>query len=63
MLFKTTMYFRVSYSGTYPLKPQFPAVGGNEGVGRVVTVGTEVSHLQEGDLVIPCAAGLGEGMS
>ncbi len=57
------MYFHVSYSGTYPLKPQFPAVGGNEGVGRVVTVGTGVSHLREGELVIPCAAGVGERMS
>lgn len=39
--------------GTYGKQPQFPAVPGNEGCGRVEDVGDEVESLAEGDLVIP----------
>ena len=39
--------------GTYGKQPQFPAVPGNEGCGRVEDVGDEVESLTEGDLVIP----------
>ncbi|GMR37026.1 hypothetical protein PMAYCL1PPCAC_07221, partial [Pristionchus mayeri] len=45
--------------GVYPVKPPLPAVGGNEGVGRVEEVGEGVSSLNKGDLVIPARSGLG----
>lgn len=47
--------------GTYPVKPsQFPAVGGNEGVGRVEAIGKNVvSDLKAGDLVVPATSALG----
>ncbi|XP_058831760.1 enoyl-[acyl-carrier-protein] reductase, mitochondrial [Topomyia yanbarensis] len=45
--------------GKYPVKPTFPAVGGNECVGEVVAVGDQVNRLKIGDRVIPFATGLG----
>lgn len=45
--------------GVYPVKPQLPAVGGNEGVGEVVEVGSSVSDLRRGDWVIPSFSGWG----
>lgn len=45
--------------GKYPVKPPFPAVGGNESVGEVVAVGDQVSSLKVGDRVVPFATGLG----
>lgn len=45
--------------GTYALLPDLPAVGGNEGVGQVVEVGSQVKSLKTGDWVIPRDAGLG----
>ena len=39
--------------GTYGRQPQFPAVPGIEGCGRVEDVGDEVESLTEGDLVLP----------
>ncbi|KAI9193482.1 uncharacterized protein BJ171DRAFT_526784 [Polychytrium aggregatum] len=43
--------------GTYPVKPTFHpghgAVGGNEGIARVVAVGSQVSSVVPGDLVLP----------
>ncbi|KAL1401604.1 hypothetical protein pipiens_006480 [Culex pipiens pipiens] len=45
--------------GKYPVKPPFPAVGGNECVGEVISVGAQVSGLKVGDRVIPFATGLG----
>lgn len=39
--------------GTYGTLPLFPAVPGNEGCGRVVSIGDEVTSLAVGDLVIP----------
>lgn len=48
------------FSGTYPILPEFPAVGGNEGVGEVVEVGEEVSSVRVGDWVLPVDAGFGE---
>lgn len=39
--------------GTYGTSPHFPAVPGNEGCGRVMAIGDEVTSLAEGDLVIP----------
>ncbi|KAL9980556.1 hypothetical protein ACROYT_G009158 [Oculina patagonica] len=38
--------------GTYALKPSLPAVGGNEGVGEVTEVGSEVQNLSTGDHVV-----------
>ena len=40
-------------AGTYPKKPKLPAVGGNEGVGEVISVGKDVRSVQPGDWVIP----------
>ncbi|KAK3742990.1 hypothetical protein QZH41_015620, partial [Actinostola sp. cb2023] len=45
--------------GTYALKPKLPAVGGNEGFGRVVKVGKEVKGFEEGDFVILAESALG----
>ncbi|XP_037005176.2 enoyl-[acyl-carrier-protein] reductase, mitochondrial isoform X2 [Artibeus jamaicensis] len=45
--------------GNYGLLPTLPAVGGNEGVGQVVAVGSGVTGVKPGDWVIPAAAGLG----
>ncbi|XP_055627949.1 enoyl-[acyl-carrier-protein] reductase, mitochondrial [Toxorhynchites rutilus septentrionalis] len=45
--------------GKYPVKPQFPAVGGNECVGEVAAVGSQVNGLKVGDRVVPFATGLG----
>lgn len=39
--------------GKYAIKPKLPAIGGNEGVGEVVKVGSSVSKLQIGTRVIP----------
>ncbi|XP_075409364.1 enoyl-[acyl-carrier-protein] reductase, mitochondrial [Tenrec ecaudatus] len=45
--------------GNYGLLPTLPAVGGNEGVGQVVAVGSNVTGVKPGDWVIPTNAGLG----
>ncbi|KJH41729.1 GroES-like protein [Dictyocaulus viviparus] len=45
--------------GVYPIKPTLPAVGGNEGYGRVVKVGIGVKNLCVGDHVIPAKSGQG----
>ncbi|XP_058115780.1 enoyl-[acyl-carrier-protein] reductase, mitochondrial-like [Anopheles ziemanni] len=47
--------------GKYPVKPVFPAVGGNECVGEVVAIGRGcgASQLKVGDRVVPFATGLG----
>jgi NADPH:quinone reductase-like Zn-dependent oxidoreductase len=38
--------------GVYPLRPSLPSVVGNEGVGRVLAIGTGVDHLKIGDRVL-----------
>ena len=43
----------------YAIKPSLPAVGGGEGVGVVIRVGTDVTGFSEGDWVVPAATGLG----
>ncbi|XP_061216855.1 enoyl-[acyl-carrier-protein] reductase, mitochondrial isoform X1 [Neopsephotus bourkii] len=45
--------------GTYANLPSLPAVGGNEGVGEVLEVGSRVAALKPGDWVIPATSGLG----
>ena len=45
--------------GTYFLKPELPAVVGNEGVGEVIEVGKDVLSLKPGDWVIPEDTGFG----
>lgn len=45
--------------GTYALLPDLPAVGGNEGVGQVVEIGSHVTSLKPGDWVIPTDAAFG----
>lgn len=37
--------------GDWPVKPKLPLVPGHEGVGYVASVGPQVKHLKEGDLV------------
>ncbi|XP_060778145.1 enoyl-[acyl-carrier-protein] reductase, mitochondrial isoform X4 [Neoarius graeffei] len=44
--------------GTYAILPDLPAVGGNEGVGQVLEVGSQVQTVKVGDWVIPRDAGL-----
>uniref|UniRef100_UPI001E1AFC7C enoyl-[acyl-carrier-protein] reductase, mitochondrial isoform X2 n=1 Tax=Jaculus jaculus TaxID=51337 RepID=UPI001E1AFC7C len=48
--------------GNYGLLPKLPAVGGNEGVGEVIEVGSSVTGLKPGDWVIPANAGLGDSV-
>ena len=38
--------------GTYPIQPKLPSVIGQEGAGRVVLVGTSVTTVKPGDIVI-----------
>ncbi|XP_033925317.1 enoyl-[acyl-carrier-protein] reductase, mitochondrial [Melopsittacus undulatus] len=45
--------------GTYATLSPLPAVGGNEGVGEVLEVGSRVAALKAGDWVIPATSGLG----
>ena len=45
--------------GIYPVKPNLPAIGGNEGVGKIVKKGNSVSNLQIGDWVVPVQSGWG----
>uniref|UniRef100_A0A182P7I4 Enoyl-[acyl-carrier-protein] reductase, mitochondrial n=1 Tax=Anopheles epiroticus TaxID=199890 RepID=A0A182P7I4_9DIPT len=48
--------------GKYPVKPAFPAVGGNECVGEVLAIGGNGSgsgSLKVGDRVVPFSTGLG----
>lgn len=47
------------FPGKYPVKPKFPAIAGNEFVGKVVCVGEKVKCLQPGNHVVPLATGLG----
>ncbi len=42
----------LTLTGQYGLLPPLPAVGGNEGVGRVVEVGAGVKHFQPGQRVL-----------
>ncbi|GMR44862.1 hypothetical protein PMAYCL1PPCAC_15057, partial [Pristionchus mayeri] len=35
--------------GVYILKPQLPAIGGSEGLGRVMKVGTSVTRVSPGN--------------
>ncbi|XP_053669638.1 enoyl-[acyl-carrier-protein] reductase, mitochondrial [Anopheles nili] len=46
--------------GKYPVRPTFPAVGGNECVGEVIALGPSSGNsLKVGDRVVPFASGLG----
>ena len=45
--------------GKYPIKPELPAVGGNEGSATVLEVGRNVKSVRPGDTVIPAYAGFG----
>src|SRR5258707_1241400 len=38
--------------GAFPVRPLLPSVVGNEGVGRVLAVGSRVDHLKVGDRVL-----------
>ena len=45
--------------GTYFIRPSLPAIVGNEGVGKIVDKGSNVSSLDIGDSVIPRDSGWG----
>eukprot|EP00455_Lapot_gusevi_P040563 TRINITY_DN459_c0_g1_i3.p1 TRINITY_DN459_c0_g1~~TRINITY_DN459_c0_g1_i3.p1 ORF type:complete len:320 (+),score=134.24 TRINITY_DN459_c0_g1_i3:33-962(+) len=45
--------------GTYGIRPQLPAVGGNEGAAVVVATGPDVKNLAVNDIVIPATPGFG----
>lgn len=45
--------------GVYPVKPPLPAVGGNEGVGEIDAVGSEIVGLKKGDRVFIIHSGAG----
>ncbi|XP_078001646.1 enoyl-[acyl-carrier-protein] reductase, mitochondrial isoform X4 [Phascolarctos cinereus] len=48
--------------GTYGIHPELPAIGGNEGVGQVVEVGSAVTGVKPGDWVIPADMNLGDSI-
>ncbi|KFM63094.1 Trans-2-enoyl-CoA reductase, mitochondrial, partial [Stegodyphus mimosarum] len=45
--------------GKYAVKPELPAIGGNEGVAEILKVGSSVKNLKVGSWVIPCSSGWG----
>ncbi len=45
--------------GTYGKKVNFPAVAGNEGVAKILEVGSNVKNVAVGDWVIPVKSGFG----
>lgn len=45
--------------GKYPNKPPLPAIPGNEGVGEVIAIGSNVKNLNIGDRVVPNRVNLG----
>lgn len=45
--------------GKYPSKPSLPAIPGNEGVGEIVEIGSQVTNLCVGDRVVPNGSNLG----
>lgn len=46
--------------GSYGVLPDLPAVGGNEGVGEITAIGSDVTRLAVGDWAVPMpAAGFG----
>ena len=47
-------------SGTYPIKPCLPAVGGNEGVGEVLAIGSGVKDINVGDWALMASSGQGK---
>lgn len=49
--------------GIYPIKPNLPAVAGNEGVGVILEVGPDVPHLQPGNHVLTAVSGTGSWCS
>lgn len=49
----------MQFIGKYPVKPKFPAVGGNECVAEVIQVGDKVKTLAAGQRVVPSATGIG----
>jgi trans-2-enoyl-CoA reductase len=46
-------------AGNYPVKTNMPGIGGNEGVGQVVAVGSDAKQFKVGDLVLPANSGFG----
>ncbi|SLN35780.1 Quinone oxidoreductase 1 [Pseudoruegeria aquimaris] len=42
----------IQVAGNYGVKPELPAVAGNEGLGRIAEVGAGVGHVKPGDLVL-----------
>lgn len=49
-------------TGNYALKVPGPAVGGSEGLAKVVSVGSNVKGVKQGDLVLPNKQGLGANL-
>lgn len=59
-LVKRSFIFLTLFLGSYGIKPKLPAVGGNEGFGRIIKTGKNVQSLKEGDFVIFAQSGLGK---
>lgn len=61
MVYNTSTHFpKRQVEGSYGILPEVPAVGGNEGVGEIMAVGSAVKELTVGDWAVPVpAAGFG----
>ena len=46
--------------GTYPIKPSLPSIGGNEGLFKVLAVGSAVKSVNVGDWVLMASSGMGK---
>lgn len=52
----------IQITGNYGVRPQLPAIAGNEGIGRITEVASDVTGLNEGQLVL-LPAGVGNWRS
>ena len=46
--------------GNFPTKSKLPAIGGNEGVGSVLAVGSGVKNIKVNDTAVIAKPGLGK---
>lgn len=58
-LFVFFFFLSLFCKGKYPVKPKFPAIGGNECVAEIIEIGGNVKNFKVGDRIIPARTGSG----